>query len=58
MHRPISNPSDLTHVLAADTVEDLPKIIKDGYDEQGTTVIVTSTVEVDMLNSKKEWVKL
>ena len=58
MHRPISNPSDLTHVLAADTVEDSPKIIKDGYDEQGTTVIVTSTVEVYMLNSKKEWVKL
>ena len=58
MHRMISNPGDLTHVLAADTVEDLPEIIKDGYDEQGTTVIVTSTVEVYMLNSKKEWVKL
>lgn len=58
MHRMISNPSDLTHVLAADNVEDLPKILKDGYDEQGTTVIVTSTVEVYMLNSKKEWVKL
>ena len=58
MHRPISNPSDLTHVLAADTLEDLSKIIEDGYDEQGTTVIVTSTVEVYMLNSKKEWVKL
>lgn len=33
MHRMISNPSDLTHVLAADTVEDLSKILKDGYDE-------------------------
>lgn len=58
MHRMISNPSDQTHVLAADTVEDLEAILKDGYDEQGTAVIVTSTVEVYMLNSHKEWVKL
>jgi hypothetical protein len=33
MHRMISNPSDQTHVLAADTIEDLPKIVADGYDE-------------------------
>lgn len=54
----ISNPSDITPTFAIDNAEDLEKLLKDGYDEQGTAALMVSTSEVYMVNGKKTWCKL
>ena len=57
-YRMISNPSDITPTFAIDSVDDLPKLLKEGYDEQGTCALVVSTSEVYMVDGKKIWYKL
>ena len=57
--RVISNPGDLTHTFACDTVEDLNEILKDRhYNEQGTAAIIIQTGDVYMMDSARNWVKL
>ena len=57
-YRMISNPSDITPTFAVDSVDDLPKLLKEGYDEQGTCAIIVPTSEVYMVDGKKTWYKL
>lgn len=57
-YRMISNPSDITPTFAIDSVDDLPKLLKDGYDEQGTCALIVPTSEVYMVDGKKTWYKL
>ena len=54
----ISNPSDITPTFAVDSVDDLPNLLKEGYDEQGTCGLVVPTSEVYMVDGKKIWYKL
>ena len=57
-YRMISNPSDITPTFAVDSVDDLPKLLKEGYDEQGTCALIVPTSEVYMVDGKKTWYKL
>ena len=54
----ISNPTDITPTFAVDGMDDLPELLKEGYDEQGTCALIVSTSEVYMVDGKKTWVKL
>ena len=44
-YRMISNPTDITPTFAIDSVDDLPKLLKEGYDEQGTCALIVPTSE-------------
>lgn len=54
----ISNPTDITPTFAVDGMDDLPKLLKEGYDEQGTAALIVPTSEVYMVDGNKTWVKL
>ena len=57
-YRMISNPTDITPTFAVDGMDDLPKLLKEGYDEQGTAALIVPTSEVYMIDGNKTWVKL
>ena len=57
-YRMISNPSDITPTFAVDSTDDLPILLKEGYDEQGTCALIVPTSEVYMVDGNKTWVKL
>ena len=57
-YRMISNPTDITPTFAIDSTDDLPKLLKEGYDEQGTAALIVPTSEVYMVDGNKTWVKL
>ena len=57
-YRMISNPTDITPTFAVDGMDDLPKLLKEGYDEQGTCALIVPTSEVYMVDGNKTWVKL
>lgn len=57
-YRMISNPSDITPTFAIDGPDDLPILLKEGYDEQGTCALMIPTTEVYMVDGNRTWQKL
>lgn len=59
MYRIISNPNDATPTLVATSASDLPAITNDGYDEQGTSVLVlTPAATLYMADGEGGWVNV